>query len=109
MTVGSGLFISEDEQSKIRQNQIIQQLIQGRSNAVGTFTLTDDGSATTTTVTAPTCGPNSRVSFSAVTAHAASAVSSTYIKESDVSSGQFVVTHAATTNSDVTFAWVCLG
>lgn len=107
MTTGSGLFISEDEQNQIRQNQAIRQLIEGRSNAVGTVTLTSDGVATTTTATAPTCGPNSVVFLSPMTAHAAGALATTYI--SAVSSTSFTVTHAATSNTDVTFGWVCLG
>src|SRR5690348_3815071 len=109
MTVGSGLFIAESEKSTVRQNQIMRQLIEGRSNAVGTVTLTDDGATTSTTVTAPTCGPNSVVFMFPMTSHAASALSGTYVDASDITPGQFVVTHAATSNSDVTFAWVCLG
>lgn len=107
MTVGSGLFLSEDEQDKIRQNQAIRQLMEGRSNAVGTLTLAHDGIATTTTVTAPTCGPNSAVFLFPSTAHGAAVVATTYV--SSVAATQFVVTHATTTNADVTFFYVCLG
>lgn len=107
---GSGLFISEDEQSQLRQNQSIRQLMEGRSNAVGTITLAHgDDSPTTTTVTAVTCGPQSVVMMFPATAHAAAVVATTYIKETDISSGQFIVTHAATSNTDVTFYYVCLG
>ncbi len=109
MTTGSGLYLNRAEKDQGRVNDVVRQLIEGRSNAVGTVTLAHDGAATTTTVTAATCGPNSIVFLSPMTAHAASALSGTYVKASDISAGQFIVTHAATSNSDVTFGWVCLG
>jgi hypothetical protein len=109
MTFGSGLSLAPNETDQRRQNNAIRQLMEGRSNAVGSVTLAHDGSATTTTVTANTCGPNSVVFLSPLTANAASAASGTYIKAADISAGQFVVTHDATSNTDVTFGWVCLG
>ena len=109
MTVGSGIYINPAEKDQFRQNFVMRQLIEGRSNAVGTVTLTHDGVATTTTVTAENCGPNSVVFLSPQTAHAAAALTGTYIKSTDVSAQQFIVTHAATSNTDVTFGWVCLG
>jgi hypothetical protein len=107
MTTGSGLSISENEQDQGRQNQIIRQLIEGRSNAVGTATLAHDGVATTTTVTANTCGPNSVVLLFPQTAHAAAVVATTYV--SAVASKSFTLTHATTTNADVTFGWLAIG
>lgn len=107
MTTGAGLSIAPNEQSLWRIAAVVKQLIEGRSNAVGTVTLTHNGTATTTTVTAPTCGINSVVFLSPVTANAASALTGTYI--STVSARSFVITHAATSNTDVTFGWVCLG
>lgn len=109
MTVGSGIYINPAENDKFRQNFVMRQLIEGRSNAVGTVTLAHDGVATTTTVTAENCGPNSVVFLSPQTAHAAAALAGTYVKATDVSGGEFIVTHATTTNADVTFGWVCLG
>lgn len=109
MTVGSGLYINPAEKDPIKQNLVMRQLIEGRSNAVGTVTLTHDGVATTTTVTAGTCGANSCVFLFPTTAHAAAVVASTYIAATNVSGGQFIVTHAATSNADVTFFFVCLG
>lgn len=108
MTTGSGLFISEDEQSQTRQNQAIRQLIEGRSNAVGTVTLAS-GTDTSTTVTAVTCGPNSAVFLFPTTANAAAVVASTYIDPSNVTAGQFIITHDATSETDATFFYVCLG
>ena len=107
MTTGSGLYISPVEKNPISQNKVIQSLIEGRSNAVGKFTLTHDGSATTTTVTAVTCGPNSIVVIEPTTANALTAKASAYV--SSVTPQQFVVTHAATSNADETFWFHAVG
>jgi len=109
VTTGSGLYINATEKDPQKQNRIIQQLIEGRSNAVGSVTLTHDGIATTTTVTATTCGPNSGVWLFPQTANAAAVVATTYVLVTNVTPGQFIVTHATTVNADVTFWWVCLG
>lgn len=107
MTTGSGLYLAPSETDQHKQNIAIRQLIEGRSNAVGTCTLTHDGVATTTAVTAPACGPNSAVFLFPTTAHAAAVVATTYI--SAVTPTTFTITHAATANADVTFYFVCLG
>ena len=109
MTTRPGFALSLDEKNPRVQNQAIRQLMEGRSNATGTVTLTHDGVATTTTVTAQNCGPYSIVKLTPQTAHAAAAVATTYVKATDVKAGQFTVTHAATSNSDVTFGWAALG
>jgi hypothetical protein len=43
------------------------------------------------------------------TAHAAAVITGTYVQSADISARQFIVTHAATTQADQTFMWVCLG
>ena len=109
MTTGSGLYLNVTEEDKIRVNAVIRQLIEGRSNAVGTVTLTHDGVATTTTVPAVTCGASSIVFLSPLTAHAAGALATTYVLQSNITAGQFIVSHSATAQTDQTFGWVCLG
>lgn len=111
MSVGSGLYVAPNEQDVTKVARVVRQLIEGRSNSVGTFTVTNDGVATSTTVTAPTAGQNS-----IVIAFPASAGASTFwrgnnfhIKTSDVTPGQFVVTHAATSTANLTFVWLCVG
>lgn len=106
---GAGLSHSPNEKDPQRQSLTIRQLLEGRSNAVGVVTLTHDGSATTTTVTAPNCGPNSVVFLSPETDQAAASAPTSYVKASDVSAGQFIITHQPTTNATETFGWVCLG
>lgn len=105
MTVGSGLWLSDDETEQRSQNFVIRQLIEGRSNAVGQCTLA--ANATSTTVAAINCGANSAVFLFPKTAHAAAIMTSTYV--SGVSARQFVVSHPSNANTDKDFYFVCLG
>lgn len=105
MTVGSGFYLSPNEKDPINQNNAIRQLMEGRSNAVGSVTLR--ASQTTTVVTAPVCGANSAVFLFPTTANAAAIVAATYV--SSVASGTFTVTHTSNGNTDKTFFWVALG
>jgi hypothetical protein len=109
MTVGSGLSINPGETNPTKFAAMIRQLAEGRSNAVGIVTLAHDGSATTTAVAAVNCGANSVVLMFPATAHAAAVVTGTYVQLTNIVSGQFTVTHAATSQTDQTFMWVCLG
>lgn len=86
---------------------IVQQLAQGRSNAVGSVTLTQN--AATTTVTAPTCGVNSTVLLFPVTANAATEFGAGSLYVSTTSNGSFVITHVNSPTASRTFRWVCLG
>lgn len=85
----------------------IQQLAQGRSNAVVTATLRANN--TTTTVTAPNCGAGSAPLPVATTANAAAELGNGTMFISSVSPGSFVVTHANNSQADRTFMFVCLG
>lgn len=107
MTKGSGLSHSANEKDPQRISSLLKQVLEGRSNAVGTVTLTHDGSATTTTVTAQNCGPNSNVYLMPETDWAAAALPTTYV--SSISSGQFIITHQPTSNATETFGWFCVG
>jgi hypothetical protein len=80
----------------------LRQLCEGRSNAVGTFTLA--ASAATTTVTATNCGSGSSVLCFPTTANAAGEW-----KNGTVSNGSFVVTHANNAQTDRTFMYVAIG
>lgn len=75
--------------------EAVEQLQQGRSNAHGSFTLTDDGVATTTTVLAPTCGSGSHVNITPTTADAAALGALRVV----AGNGSFVVHHATTVNT----------
>ena len=85
--------------------QAIRELFEGRSHAKGQCTLT--ASATTTTVSATNCGPNSEVFLSPRTANAAGALATTYV--SAVQGGQFTLTHASAVSTDRTFGYEICG
>lgn len=85
----------------------IRELGQGRTNAAGSVTLR--ASQTTTTVSAPNCGAGSAVFLFPATSNAAAVVASTYVLSSNVTRGQFIVTHPSDSNADKTFYWVALG
>src|SRR5713101_8234521 len=78
----------------------IRELFEGRSNAVGTFTLT--ASATSTVVTAQNCSPSSFVYLSPQTAHAANDAATTSVVAGN---GSFTVTHANNSRNDRTFGY----
>jgi hypothetical protein len=85
----------------------VRQLMQGRSNAAGSVTLT--ASSATTTVTAPNCAPGAQVFLFPRTAHAGAELAAGGCYVSAVASGGFTVTHANNAQTDRTFSYVCLG
>jgi len=87
--------------------QAIRDLFAGRSNAVGTVTLT--ANADTTTVDALTVGGETRVFLEATTANAAAERGGTVLRISSVGQGTFTITHANNSQTDRTFYWVALG
>lgn len=101
----SALVLSPGESDLRRIIAAINQLTQGRSNAVGSVTLTT--STTTTTVAAQTCGSGSTVILSPTTANAAGALATTYI--SSVGNSTFTITHASNAQTDRTFLYVAIG
>ena len=87
----------------------IRQLAEGRSNAVGSVTLATG--AATTIVPAPTCGAEAKVFLFPATASAAAEFGNgtLYVKATDITAGQFVVTHANNAQIDRTFFWLAIG
>ena len=88
-------------------NQALEQIDQGRLNCSGTFTLT--ANATSTTVEAPTVASGTPIHFSPMSADAAAAMATTFVLPSNVSAGQFIVSHASAASNDRTFSWVGIG
>jgi hypothetical protein len=106
VTVGSGLYINLAEKNPLIVNTAIKQLIEGRSNAVGTVTLT---TGITTTVTAVTCGPQSAVFLFPTTANAAAAVTTVSVPSTNIIRGQFIVNHASNANTDKIYNYLAIG
>lgn len=97
--------LQREEKDPLKIVGAIQELTKGRSNAVGSFTLT--ASATSTVVTAMNCGSDSYPFLIPLTANAAAALGTTYI--SAIDNGSFTVTHANNSQTDRDFGFVCLG
>lgn len=100
----AGLTLSPGEKDPRRIADVVRQLMEGRSNAVGSFTLT--ANATSTTVTAATCAPTSNVILTPQTADAANDMATTYVA---AGSGQFIVHHASNARVDRTFGYLVTG
>lgn len=101
----AGNVPSLSERDPFRIVQAVNELFQGRSNAIGECTLT--ASATSTVVSAENCGDESQVFLSPKTANAAAALATTYI--SAVTNGSFTITHANNAQTDRTFGYVAIG
>jgi hypothetical protein len=104
----SGLTLSPAEKDIFRIVMAVRQLMEGRSNATGTFTLAV-APATSTAVAAPACGAASVILLMPQTANAAAALAGTFVLAANVTKGQFVVSHAASPQTDRTFGYVALG
>lgn len=85
----------------------LQQLAAGRSNAVGTVTLT--ASMATTTVTTANCASGSVPVLVATTTNAAAEFKNGTILISAVANGSFTITHANNAQTDRTFLYALHG
>jgi hypothetical protein len=103
----SAIVLAVNEKDPAKIGFAVNQLGQGRSNAVGEVTLR--ASQTTTTVSAPNCAAGSHVFLFPRTANAAAIVAATYVLSTNVTQGQFIITHTSNSNADKTFSYVCLG
>ena len=100
----ASLNVSSTEKDPRRQSDVIRQLVEGKSNAIGTFTITP--SATTTVVPAPTCSPGSVIMLSPKTFNAANDAATTWTV---AGTGSFTVNHANNTRTDRTFGFEVRG
>lgn len=110
MTVGSGLSLNPGETNLYKIVTIARQLIEGRSNSCGTFTLT--ANSTVTTVTAqPTVGANSVIIPIATTASAAACITTLFqgATSATTSGGQFIMYHANNATTDRIYNYIAIG
>ena len=103
----SGNVPIPSEQDPYKIVRAVRELFEGRSNAVGRFTLT--ANAASTTVTAANCGVGSTVLLTPTSAHAAAEVGNGTIYVSAVASGSFTIVHANNAQTDRTFMYVAIG
>lgn len=85
----------------------IIQLVQGRSNAVGSISLT--ANASSTVVTAVNCAVGSTVILTPMSAHAAAEIAAGALYISLVSNGSFTISHANNAQTDRNFSWAAYG
>ena len=83
----------------------INEMLNGRDNSVGTFTLS--AGVTSTTVTDNLFNSDMAPLWTPTTSNAAGALSGMYV--SSRANGQFVITHANTATTDRTFLYVRRG
>jgi hypothetical protein len=103
----SGNVPTPSETDPYKIVRAVRELFEGRSNAVGSCTLT--ANAASTTVTAANCGAGSTVLFTPTTAHAAAEVGNGTIYVSAVANGSFTLAHANNNQADRTFLYAALG
>lgn len=90
--------------SLVQIANVVNLLVDGKSNNFGSFTLT--ASATSTAVSDLRAGSNSIILFTPMTANAATAVATTYISARAKQS--FTITHANNGETDRTFTYIVI-
>lgn len=104
MSIGyKGVSAGEGQYRRILS--VINNLLKGKMNVTGVFTLS--ANQATTNVLDSRCGSESVVLFVPKSASAAGALSTTYI--SDVTAGCFTVTHASNFAIDRNFSYILIG
>ena len=100
-------FQPDEELHRRRIAEWSIQVMQGKLNNTGSFTLTNG--VTSTTVTDARVGINSFIGFTPTTANAASEMGAGTMYLSTRGDSLFVITHANSASVDRTFAYCVLG
>ena len=87
-------------------SEVVNNLVEGKSNNTGTVTLAT-ASATTTTLTDERIGYDSVIVFMPTTANAASAMTNLYV--SAKTQGSATLTHSANTSTNKTYSYIVVG
>ena len=95
------------EEDKYIVNQSIRQLVEGRSNAAGTVTLTIN--VATTTVTQANISADCFPQLTPASVNGATEMGNGTIYVSSVADGSFVITHANAATTARTFHWHAVG
>ena len=103
----TALVVNRDEKDTRIFALAINELTQGRSNATGSVTLTEN--AATTAVTNDNFAPGSTVYFTQTTANAAAEIGAGTMYVSARAKGTFTITHANNAQTDRTFLYAILG
>lgn len=100
-------IVETNEKDLTRFAFSIQQLAAGRSNAVGSVTLTAND--TETVVTGVNIGADSYPFFVPLTANAAAEIGAGTMYVSARAAGSFTITHANNAQTDRDYGFICLG
>jgi hypothetical protein len=103
----SGNYPVPNENNLTKLVRSIRDLFEGRSNAMGTFTCTENQA--TTTVSHPNVGPESRIIITPTTANGATELGAGTIYISAKALGSFTVTHANAATLTRTFDYAIVG
>ena len=87
-------------------SEVVNGIMQGKTNNTGTVTLAV-ASATTTTINDERIGYDSIIAFMPTTANAASAMTNLYV--SAKTKGSATLTHSANTSADKTYGYIIIG
>lgn len=99
--------VSPDEQDQRKQNEIIRQMMDGKTNNTGEVTLTEN--QLTTEVIDYRSGSDSVLLFSPTTSNAALEVAAGTMFVSSNDKQQFTITHANNSQTDRTFKYTVIG
>lgn len=100
----TSLTVAINESDPARIAAALRQVVEGRTNATGTCTIT--ANVNSTLVTAPNCSVSSVVILCPTTTHAAWHMATTYTVAAN---GSFRIIHANNSTTDSNFGFVCLG
>jgi hypothetical protein len=87
-------------------SEVVNNLVEGKSNNTGTVTLAV-ASATTTTINDERIGYDSVITFMPTTANAAGALTNLYV--SAKTKGSATLTHSANVAADKTYSYIIVG
>lgn len=90
-------------------NRMLNSFLNGKTNNIGSFTLTASSTTTTLTFATGQLGQDTVISWTPTTANAASATASLYVSSRDVANKTLTLTHASTADIDKTFSYVLTG
>jgi hypothetical protein len=104
--IGAGTWLNPGEKDLFKIVHVVRNIVEGRLNACGTFTLASN--ATSTVVSdQPTVGPYSVIRWQPISPNASPQMTCMYIASQGYNS--FTVGHASNSNIDQTFAYVAIG
>jgi hypothetical protein len=88
---------------------VVKGIMQGKTNNVGTITLSANTTSTTVTLAAARLGVDTHISLTATTASAQTAAGAGMYVTKDVANSQFTITHNNTVDADKTFTYALIG